>query len=118
MCSGPGRAAIAGWSPFGHAATVAAGEWITASGERVNDRTHGQRFKARFIRSGARSSDEGIEKYLAQQSLSVRISLTKAKAIRRLSIVPIPYGIRLLPQEHHRVRHRWTGKLVVELVLC
>jgi hypothetical protein len=25
----------------GHAATIAAGEWITASGEWVNDRTHG-----------------------------------------------------------------------------
>jgi exodeoxyribonuclease V alpha subunit len=30
----------------GHAATIAAGEWITASGEWVNDRTHGQQFKA------------------------------------------------------------------------
>ena len=37
----------------GHAATVAAGEWITASGEWVNDRTHGQQFKARFIRTAA-----------------------------------------------------------------
>ena len=27
----------------GHAATISAGEWITASGEWVNDRTHGQR---------------------------------------------------------------------------
>src|SRR4051812_9988975 len=25
----------------GHAATIAAGEWITASGEWINDRTHG-----------------------------------------------------------------------------
>ena len=33
----------------GHAATVSAGEWITASGEWVNDRTHGQQFKARFL---------------------------------------------------------------------
>ena len=48
----------------GHAATVAPGEWITASGEWVNDRTHGQQFKARFIRTAAPSSVEGIEKYL------------------------------------------------------
>ena len=48
----------------GHAAMVAAGEWITASGEWVNDRTHGQQFKARFIRSSAPSSIEGIERYL------------------------------------------------------
>ena len=48
----------------GHAAMVAPGEWITASGEWVNDRTHGQQFKARFIRTDAPSSVEGIEKYL------------------------------------------------------
>jgi exodeoxyribonuclease V alpha subunit len=30
----------------GHAAAVSAGEWITASGEWVNDRTHGQQFRA------------------------------------------------------------------------
>jgi exodeoxyribonuclease V alpha subunit len=34
----------------GHAATIAAAEWITASGERLNDCTHGQQFKARFLR--------------------------------------------------------------------
>jgi exodeoxyribonuclease V alpha subunit len=35
----------------GHAAAIAAGEWITASGEWVNDRTHGQQFKApHFLR--------------------------------------------------------------------
>ena len=48
----------------GHAATVSPGEWITASGEWVNDRTHGQQFRARFIRTAAPSSVEGIEKYL------------------------------------------------------
>ena len=48
----------------GHAATVAPGEWITASGEWVNDRTHGQQFRARFIRTAVPSSVEGIEKYL------------------------------------------------------
>ena len=34
----------------GHAAMVSPGEWITASGEWNNDRTHGQQFKARFLR--------------------------------------------------------------------
>ena len=43
---------------------VAPGEWITASGEWVNDRTHGQQFKVRFIGTAAPSSVEGIEKYL------------------------------------------------------
>jgi exodeoxyribonuclease V alpha subunit len=49
----------------GHAAMISAGEWITVSGEWVNDRTHGQQFKARFMRSSAPSSIEGIEKYLS-----------------------------------------------------
>src|SRR6476661_11116783 len=48
----------------GHAAAIAAGEWITASGEWINDRTHGQQFKARFLKTSAPSSIDGIEKYL------------------------------------------------------
>src|SRR3989449_1578540 len=50
---------------MGHAASIAAGEWITASGEWVNDRTHGQQFKARFLRTSPPTSADGIEKYLS-----------------------------------------------------
>src|SRR5271165_5871788 len=49
----------------GHAAIISAGEWVTASGDWVNDRTHGQQFKARFLKTSAPNSVEGIEKYLA-----------------------------------------------------
>ena len=48
----------------GHAATISAGEWVTASGEWTNDRTHGQQFKTRFLRTSAPTSIDGIEKYL------------------------------------------------------
>jgi exodeoxyribonuclease V alpha subunit len=48
----------------GHAAAISAGEWVTASGEWINDRTHGQQFKARFLRTSEPSSVEGIQKYL------------------------------------------------------
>ena len=48
----------------GHAAAISAGEWITASGEWVNDRTHGQQFKAKFLKTSAPTSIDGIEKYL------------------------------------------------------
>ena len=48
-----------------HAATIAAGEWITASGEWINDRTDGQQFKARFLRTSLPDSADGIEKYLS-----------------------------------------------------
>src|SRR5580698_10142876 len=49
----------------GHAAVISAGEWITASGDWTNDRTHGQQFKARFLKTSAPTSLDGIEKYLA-----------------------------------------------------
>src|SRR5215472_15588357 len=49
----------------GHAASISAGEWITASGEWVNDRAHGQQFRARFMRTSAPTSIDGIEKYLS-----------------------------------------------------
>jgi exodeoxyribonuclease V alpha subunit len=49
---------------LGHAATISAGEWVTASGEWVNDRTYGQQFRARFLKTSEPSSREGIEKYL------------------------------------------------------
>ena len=48
----------------GHAALVSAGEWITASGEWVNDRTYGQQFRSRFLKSSAPTSTEGVERYL------------------------------------------------------
>jgi exodeoxyribonuclease V alpha subunit len=49
---------------IGHAATISAGEWLTASGEWTNDRTHGLQFRARFLKTSAPSSIEGIERYL------------------------------------------------------
>jgi hypothetical protein len=35
---------------IGHAAIISAGEWVTASGDWVNDHTHGQQFSARPMR--------------------------------------------------------------------
>ena len=49
----------------GHAATIAAGEFVHATGEWVNDREHGLQFRADFLRTAAPTTREGIEKYLA-----------------------------------------------------
>src|SRR5438046_8829631 len=49
----------------GHAAAIAAGERITASGDWVNDSTPGQQFKARFLRCAPRSSSDGSEEDLS-----------------------------------------------------
>jgi exodeoxyribonuclease V alpha subunit len=48
----------------GHAAVISAGEFIQASGEWANDRTHGVQFRARFLKATPPTTTEGIEKYL------------------------------------------------------
>ena len=49
----------------GRIAMITAGEFIQASGDWVNDRTHGQQFRAAFLKTSAPTSLEGIERYLA-----------------------------------------------------
>ena len=48
----------------GHAATIAAGEWVQMSGTWITDRTHGLQFKAAFLKASPPTTLEGIEKYL------------------------------------------------------
>jgi exodeoxyribonuclease V alpha subunit len=49
----------------GHAAMIAAGEFVQMSGAWVNDRTHGQQFRASFLKASPPTTLEGIERYLA-----------------------------------------------------
>src|SRR5215203_3240903 len=49
----------------GHAASIMEGEWITASGSWVSDRTHGIQFKAQTLSATPPTGAQGIEKYLA-----------------------------------------------------
>ena len=49
----------------GHAAMISAGEFVQLSGAWVNDRTHGQQFRAAFLRASPPTTLEGIERYLA-----------------------------------------------------
>jgi exodeoxyribonuclease V alpha subunit len=48
----------------GHSAVISPGEWLTASGEWINDRTHGRQYKAKFLRTSEPTSLDGIERYL------------------------------------------------------
>lgn len=48
----------------GHAASVAAGEWVQLSGSWTNDRQHGLQFKASYLKATQPTTREGIEKYL------------------------------------------------------
>src|SRR6201997_2068843 len=49
---------------LGHAAMIATGELVQASGSWINDRTHGVQFRASFLKATAPTTVEGIEKYL------------------------------------------------------
>jgi exodeoxyribonuclease V alpha subunit len=48
----------------GHAAMIAAGESVQMSGAWVNDRTHGQQFRASFLKASPPTTLDGIERYL------------------------------------------------------
>jgi hypothetical protein len=52
----------------GHAAAISAGEWIMASGRWVNDRTHGQQFKARLSLTVTSAPFQGPENILAPRA--------------------------------------------------
>jgi ATP-dependent exoDNAse (exonuclease V) alpha subunit len=49
----------------GRAALISAGEFIQMSGAWVNDRIHGQQFRASFLKTSPPTTLEGIERYLA-----------------------------------------------------
>ena len=49
----------------GHAAAISPGEWITASGTWVHNRTHGRQFRAQFLQPSEPNSNAGIRRYLA-----------------------------------------------------
>ncbi len=49
---------------IGTAAAITEGEWLTATGYWNDHPTYGRQFNARFLRSSAPSSTDGIEKYL------------------------------------------------------
>lgn len=48
----------------GHAATIAPGEFVQASGTWQNDRRHGLQFRASFLKTAPPTSAEGIARYL------------------------------------------------------
>jgi exodeoxyribonuclease V alpha subunit len=48
----------------GHAAVIAAGEFVQISGTWTNDRTHGVQFRASFLKTTTPTTLEGIERYL------------------------------------------------------
>jgi hypothetical protein len=86
----------------GHAATISAGEWITASGEWVNDRTHGQQFRAREKRTTVSSSSCAATPSLLmvvalQQTLFSSLVYGSGGTFSRLS----PYQFVIVTHQRH-----------------
>ena len=111
----------------GHAATISAGEWITAAGEWVNDRTHGQQFKTRFMRSTAPSSIDGIEKYLSSGMIRGIGPVYAKKMIKAFGekvfdiIEAEPERLRQVdgigPIRAHRITAAWAEQKIVREIM-
>ena len=88
----------------GHAATIAAGEWITASGEWINDRTHGQQFKARFLRTSPPTSVDRLLleelcafQWVVQKSLLARSGADELLSQQMSALEPDDRQLSFLP---------------------
>jgi exodeoxyribonuclease V alpha subunit len=84
----------------GHAASIAAGEWVQMSGVWINDRTHGLQFKADFLKASPPTTLEGIEKYLGSGMIR-GIGPVYAKALVRAFGAAV---FELIEQEPSRLR--------------
>ena len=111
----------------GHAAAISAGEWITASGEWINDRTHGQQFKARFLRTSAPTSIDGIEKYLGSGMIRGIGPVYAKKLVRAFgekvfdTIEADPHRLREVtgigPVRAKRITDAWAEQKVVREIM-
>jgi exodeoxyribonuclease V alpha subunit len=111
----------------GHAAVIAAGEWVTASGEWVNDRTHGQQFKSRFMRSSAPTSIDGIEKYLGSGMIRGIGPVYAKKLLRAFGekvfdvIEAEPHRLREVtgigPTRARRITSAWAEQKIVREIM-
>ena len=111
----------------GHAASISAGEWVTAGGEWVNDRTHGQQFKTRFLRTSAPTTTEGIEKYLGSGmirgiGLVYAKKLVKAFGVKVFGVIEAePDRLREVtgigPTRARRITDAWAEQKIVREIM-
>src|SRR3954467_5913463 len=112
---------------IGHAAVISAGEWITASGEWINDRTHGQQFKAKFLKTSEPTSIDGIEKYLGSGMIRGIGRVYAKKLVRAFgekvfdTIEAEPERLREVtgigPKRAKRITDAWAEQKVVREIM-
>ena len=111
----------------GHAATIAEGEFIQASGTWVNDRTHGLQFKAAFLKTSPPTTLEGIERYLGSGMIRGIGSVYARKLVRAFRedvfelIEQRPDRLREVtgigPKRAARIVAGWTEQKVIREIM-
>src|SRR6476469_4431925 len=111
----------------GHAATISAGERITASGEWINDRIHGQQFKARFLKTSAPTSIDGIERYLGSGMIRGIGPVYAKKLVRAFgekvfdTIEAAPERLREVtgigPVRANRITTAWSDQKIIREIM-
>ncbi|HUA76305.1 MAG TPA: ATP-dependent RecD-like DNA helicase [Acetobacteraceae bacterium] len=111
----------------GHAAAIAAGEFIQAAGAWQNDRRHGLQFRASYLKSVPPTSAEGIARYLGSgmirgigpiyarrlvQSFGAGVLDIIDREPARLAEVP---GIG--PKRQLRIREGWAEQKIVREIM-
>ena len=111
----------------GHAATIAPGEFVQASGTWANDRRHGLQFRASFLKSAAPTTAEGIMRYLGSGMIRSIGPVTAKRLVQsfgpavldlieqepgRLEEVP---GIG--PKRLARIREGWAEQKVIREIM-
>ncbi len=83
----------------GHAAAIAPGEFIQASGNWQNDRRHGLQFRASFLKTAPPTSAEGIVRYLGSGMIRGIGPVTAKRLVQGLG----PAVLDLIEQEPARL---------------
>jgi exodeoxyribonuclease V alpha subunit len=86
----------------GHAASIAAGEWVQMTGNWVNDRTYGVQFRTAFLKASPPTTLEGIERYLGSGMIR-GIGPVYAKKLVRAFGEAVFACIEQKPQRLHEV---------------
>ena len=111
----------------GHSAQISPGEWITASGEWINDRNHGLQFRARFIRTTSPASLHGMEKYLGSGMITGIGPVYARRLVRHFAekvfdvIEASPEKLREVegigPKRAARITEAWSEQKVIREIM-
>ncbi len=107
--------------------SVSAGEWITAEGRWVREKTFGLQFKADLLKSSAPSSLEGIEKYLGSGMVKGIGPVYAKKLVARFKegIFDIieNFSARLEevegigPQRRRKIKEAWAEQKIIREIM-